>query len=46
MKKIIKDIVRQQMDYVAKSNKMQNKTFVRQFTYQQFIITEDEVGKR
>jgi hypothetical protein len=45
LQKIIKDIVKQQIEFADKKNRSHDKTFIRQLTYQQ-IITEDGVGRR
>ncbi|HMV14263.1 MAG TPA: hypothetical protein PKK18_11095 [Chitinophagales bacterium] len=46
LQKIIKDIVRQQIEFADKKNKSNDKTYIRQLTYQQLIITEDFVGRQ
>ncbi len=45
MKRIIRDIVRQQIEFVTKSKNKSNKNYIRKFTYQQLIITEDGIGR-
>ncbi|HQV77532.1 MAG TPA: hypothetical protein PLJ42_09420 [Chitinophagales bacterium] len=45
IEKIIKEIVRQQIQYVAHTKKQHSNDDIRKFTYQQFIITEDGIGK-
>lgn len=45
MKKIIKDIVKQQMEFAEKIDKRSDKEFIRQLTYKQLIITDDGVGR-
>jgi hypothetical protein len=46
LQKIIKDIVKQQLEFAEKQNKTNDKEFIRQLTYKQLIITEDGVGRR
>lgn len=45
MRKIIKDIVKQQMEFAEKIDKHSDKEFIRQLTYKQLIITDDGVGR-
>ena len=45
MRKIIKDIVKQQMEFAEKIDKRSDKEFIRQLTYKQLIITDDGVGR-
>ena len=46
LQKIIKDIVKQQLEFAKKRNQGNDKEFIRQLTYKQLIITEDGVGRR
>lgn len=46
LQKIIKDIVKQQIEFAEKRNQKNDKEFIRQLTYKQLIITEDGVGRR
>ncbi len=43
--KIIKDIVKQQIQFVVSQKKVSDKEYIRKMTYKQSIITEDGVGK-
>lgn len=45
LQKIIKDIVKQQLEFAEKRNQRDDKEFIRQLTYKQLIITEDGVGR-
>lgn len=45
MRKIIKDIVKQQMEFAEKIDKHSDKEFIRRLTYKQLIITDDGVGR-
>jgi hypothetical protein len=45
MRKIIKDIVKQQIEFADKIDKRSDKEFIRQLTYKQLIITDDGVGR-
>ena len=45
LRKIIKDIVKQQIEFAKQSNQNCNEEFIRQMTYKQLIITEDGVGR-
>jgi hypothetical protein len=46
LQRIIKDIVKQQLEFAEKRNQQHDKEFIRQLTYKQLIITEDGVGNR
>ncbi|HOY41572.1 MAG TPA: hypothetical protein PLX60_06900 [Chitinophagales bacterium] len=46
LQKIIKDIVKQQLEFAEQKSKSNDKEFIRQLTYKQIIITEDGVGRR
>ncbi len=46
LQKIIKDIVKQQIEFAVKRNQGSDKEFIRQMTYKQLIITEDGVGRK
>ena len=39
LQKIIKDIVKQQLEFAEKRNQRDDKEFIRQLTYKQLIIT-------
>ena len=45
LRNIIKDIVKQQVEFATKTEKYSNKEFIRQLTYKQLIITDDGVGR-
>ena len=45
LQKIIKDIVKQQLEFAEKRDQRDDKEFIRQLTYKQLIITEDGVGR-
>ena len=45
LQKIIKDIVKQQLEFAEKRNQRDDKEFIRQLTYKQLIITEDGLGR-
>lgn len=40
LEKIIKDIVRQQLEFAHKTNKHADKEFIRQLTYKQLPVTD------
>ena len=45
LQRIIRDIVKQQMEFAEKQNKSTDKEYVRQLTYKQLIITEDGIER-
>ena len=45
LRRIIKDIVKQQIEFAQQNEKGSNKEFIRQLTYKQLIITDDGVGR-
>lgn len=46
LQRIIRDIVKQQIEFAEKQKKANDKEYIRQLTYKQLIITEDGVGRR